>query len=326
MEAKITVIDFDKDKYSEKTASFPKECFPYLETPTTTWINVDGLVPEVIEELALHFGLHPLVLRDILNPSRRPKLEDFGSHLFFIGKMLYYDEGKRKIVAEQISIVVGKNFVLSFQQREGDVFEPIRERLRTSAGVIRSKGSDYLAYCMMASIVDNYFTVLERLGEEIEDLEEHLVRFASQGTLRSIHRLKKEVLTVRRAVWPLREVFSWVERLESPLIHPDTRHYLRDLYEHSVQVIETVETYREMLSGMVDIYLSSLNNRMNEIMKVLTIIGTIFLPLSFITGIYGMNFVYMPELAWKWSYFVVLGIMGIIALGMLLYFKKKKWL
>ncbi len=327
MEPEITIIDFDGEHFSEKKANSPQECFPYRDTPTTTWINVDGLSrPDIIEKRAVHYGLHPLVLGGILTPSRRPKLEDFGSHLFFVGKMLYYDGEKGRIVVEQISIVVGRNFVLSFQQRKGDVFDAIRERLRTSSGVAREKGSDYLAYCMMSSMVDNYFTVLEKIGEDIESLEEALIKSASENTLRAIHRLKREVLTVRRAVWPLREVFSWVDRLQTPLIKPDTRHYLRDLYELSVQVIETVETYREMLSGMVDLYLSSLNNKMNEIMKVLTIIGTIFLPLSFITGIYGMNFIYMPELAWKWGYFIVLGLMGLIALVMLLYFKKKKWL
>lgn len=324
---RITVIDYDRENLTEKNVEKVEECFHYKDTPTVSWINIDGIHEvELIEKLGKTYGLHPLVMEDILDTTQRPKLENFSTYLFFVTKMLYFDETKKKTEIEQVSIILGRNFVLSFQERVGDVFEPIRKRLRTSAGELRNRGSDYLAYCLMDAIVDNYFVVLEKLGEEIEFMEEELVKNPDKKVLRAIHRLKREMITMRRAVWPLREVLNQLERTDSELIAPETRIYLRDLYDHTIQVIETIETFREMVSGMLDIYLSSINNKMNEIMKVLTIIGTIFLPLTFITGIYGMNFRYMPELYWKWGYFAVLAFMLIIAIGMLLYFKKKKWL
>ncbi len=324
---RITIIDYDRENFVEKTVERVEECFPYRNTPTITWINIDGLHDVgLIEKLGKEYGLHPLIMEDILDTTQRPKLENLGYYLFFVTKMLYFDGDRKKTEVEQVSILLGDTFVLSFQERIGDVFEPIRKRLKSSAGELRSRGSDYLVYCLLDAIVDNYFTVLEKLGEEIEFMEEELVKNPTQKILRAIHRLKRELIIMRRAVWPLREMLNQLERIESPLIKPDTRIYLRDLYDHTIQVIDTIETFREMVSGMLDIYLSSINNKMNEIMKVLTIIGTIFLPLTFITGIYGMNFRYMPELYWRWGYFAVLGFMLVIAIGMLLYFKKKKWL
>lgn len=223
-------------------------------------------------------------------------------------------------------MILGSDFVISFQEREGDVFNPIRERIRSGKGRIRKMGADYLAYALVDAIVDNYFIILEKLGEKIEDIEEELVTDPSPETLQAIHNLKREMIFLRKSVWPLREVVSGMERGESALLKETTGVYLRDVYDHTIQVIDTIETFRDMLSGMLDIYLSSVSNRMNEVMKVLTIIATIFIPLTFIAGIYGMNFQYIPELGWRWGYFAVLFVMVIIGIGMVTHFRKKKWL
>jgi magnesium transporter len=227
---------------------------------------------------------------------------------------------------EQISLILGPNFVFSFQEKEGDVFDPIRERIRNGKGRIRKMGTDYLMYALLDSIVDNYFIILEKLGEKIELLEEKLVTRPTPDTLSTIHQLKREMIFLRKAVWPLREVISGLERNDSSMIKESTRIYLRDVYDHTIQTIDTIETFRDMVSGMLDIYLSSVSNRLNSVMKVLTIIATIFMPLTFLAGIYGMNFKYMPELEWRWSYPVIWLIMAGIGFFMLLYFRKKKWL
>jgi magnesium transporter len=325
--AKITIIDYDETQFEEKEAKTIEECFPFKEKPTVTWVNIDGLHDiEVMEKIGKHFDLHTLVLEDILNTEQRPKIEDFDDYIFVVLKMLYFDESQDEIRAEQVSIILGSNFVLSFQERVGDIFNPLRERIRNAKGRIRKMGADYLAYALMDAIVDNYFTVLEKLGEKIEDIEEKLVSNPTPETLQTIHNLKREMIFLRKSVWPLREVVSSLERGESSLIKESTKIFLRDVYDHTIQVIDTVETFRDLLSGMLDIYLSSISNRMNQVMKVLTIIATIFIPLTFVAGIYGMNFEYMPELKWRWGYFLVLGSMAIIGVWMLIYFRKKKWL
>jgi len=293
-----------------------------------TWVNIDGLHDiEIMEKIGKHFGLHPLVLEDILNTEQRPKIEDFDDYIFVVLKMLYYDENEGEIRAEQISIILGSNFVLSFQERVGDIFNPLRDRIRNAKGRVRKMGPDYLAYSLLDAIVDNYFVVLEKLGEQIEGMEEELVTNPTPETLQRIHNLKREMIFLRKSVWPLREVVSRLERGESPLIKEATGIYLRDVYDHTIQVIDTIETYRDMLSGMLDIYLSSISNRMNQVMKVLTIIATIFIPLTFVAGIYGMNFEYMPELKWHWFYPKAfwLVMLGVAAL-MLVYFRRKRWL
>ncbi len=324
---KITIIDYDETHFQEKEAKTIEECFPFKDTPTVTWINIDGLHQiEILEAIGRYFKLHPLLLEDILNTDQRPKMEDFGDYLYTILKMLYHDITENEIIVEQVSIILGKNFVISFQEREGDVFTTIRERIRNSKGRIRKTGSDYLAYSLIDAIVDNYFVVLEKIGEKIEDTEEELVKSPTPTILQIIHRLKRKMIFLRKSVWPLREVISILERGESTLIHESTRIYLRDLYDHTIQVIDTIETFRDMVSGMLDIYLSSLSNRMNEVMKVLTIIATIFIPLSFVAGVYGMNFRFMPELEWRAGYFMTLGVMLLATLAMLYYFRKKKWI
>jgi len=324
---RITLIDYDEAQVQEKEIKNVEECFPFKDTPTVTWINIDGIHDvEVIEKIGKHFNLHPLLREDIANTDQRPKMEDFCDHIFVVLRMLEYDEVKKSIKSEQISLVVGSNFVISFQESTGDIFNPLRERIRTGKGRVRKTGADYLAYSLIDAIVDNYFIILEKIGERIEEIEEKLVTNPTPETLKIIHELKSEMIFLRKSVWPLREVISGLQSMESPLIKESTAVYLRDVYDHTIQVIDTVETFRDMLSGMLDIYLSSISNKMNEIMKVLTIIATIFIPLTFIAGVYGMNFKYMPELEWQFGYFAILILMSVIGFLMLIYFRGKKWL
>ncbi|MBE0515870.1 MAG: magnesium/cobalt transporter CorA [Methanophagales archaeon] len=324
---RISIIDYDETHFQEKEAKTVEECFPFKDKPTVTWINIDGLHDvEIIEKIGKHFGLHPLLLEDILNTEQRPKMEDFESYIFIVLKMLYYEEEAHEIEAEQVSLILGSNFVLSFQEREGDVFKFIRERIRNGKGRIRKAGADYLAYALVDAIVDHYFIILEKLGEKIESIEEELVTNPLPETLQTIHHLKKELIFLRKSVWPVREVINVLERGGSALIHESTGIYLRDVYDHTIQVIDSIETFRDMVAGMLDIYLSSVSNKMNEVMKVLTIIATIFIPLTFIAGIYGMNFEYMPELGWRWGYPVVWLFIGAVVITMVFYFRRKKWI
>ncbi len=324
---KISIIDFSEKELQEREVKKLEECFPYRDKRTVTWINVDGLHElDLIESLGRHFKIHPLVLEDIVNTGQRPKMEGFEDYLFLVLKMLNYDEKTNEIRTEQVSLVIGKYFVISFQEREGDVFNQVRERIRKSKGKIRKRGSDYLAYALMDAVVDNYFIVLEKMGEKTEDLEQELLTKPSSETLQAIHSLKRKLILLRKSVWPLREAVSGLTRGDSKLIKDSTIVYLRDVYDHTIQVIDTIETLRDTVSGMLDTYLSSISNRMNEVMKVLTIIATIFIPLTFIAGIYGMNFEYMPELEWPWGYFAVWGVMILVAITMCIYFKRRGWL
>jgi magnesium transporter len=280
-----------------------------------------------LEEVGTIFGLHPLTLEDILNSDQRPKMEDFCDYIYIVLKAFYSNDGQaNEIHSEQISIVLGRTFVISFQERETDIFRLVMERIRAGKGRLRRSGADYLAYALIDSIVDNYFTILEQAGERIEVLEESLVKSPSAETLQAIQNMKREMIFLRKTVWPLREAISSLERTGCQLIQESTDIYLKDIYDHTIQVIDTIETFRDMLSGIFDIYLSSISNRMNEIMKVLTIIATVFMPLTFLAGVYGMNFKYMPELEWHWGYFLIWGIMLAIAISMLIYFRRKKWL
>ena len=326
-EAKITVIDYDQSKLSESEIAEVEECLVLKDKPTVTWINIYGVSDaQTLQKIGDGFGLHPLVLEDIMNTDQRPKVEDFGNYLYIVLKMLHYDDEKGTVVTEQVSIVLGLGFVISFQETEGDVFDPIRDRIRTARGLIRKMGPDYLTYALIDAIVDNYFAILEKLGEKIEYLEDELVTNPTLETLREIHELKRDMIFLRKSVWPLREVVSKLEREGSNLIKETTGIYLRDVYDHTIQVIDAVETFRDMLSGMLDIYLSSISNRMNEVMKVLTIIATIFIPLTLVSSVYGMNFAYMPELGFPWGYPLVLLTMAIIAAVMLVFFRRKRWL
>jgi magnesium transporter len=326
-EVDITVIDYNKEEFQKKEGVKPEQCFPFKDKDSITWININGVHNTgVIEKIGEIFELHPLVMEDIGNTTQRPKVEDFDNYMFVVLKMLYYDNMTKKIEIEQVSLVMGKNFVISFQERAGDVFDSVRERIEKSKGRIRKMGSDYLLYSLIDAVVDGYFFVLEKTGDKIELLEEDIVEQADPKALQNIHKSKKEMISLRRSVWPLREVVNSLSREKTPLISGNVLIYFRDVYDHTIQVIDTVETFRDIISGLHDTYLSSISNKMNEIMKVLTMFASIFIPLTFIAGIYGMNFSFMPELNWRWGYFTVWGVILTVGIFMVLYFKRKKWL
>jgi len=296
---RIRLIDYDEQSFEEKDLENIQECFTCRDTQTVTWINIDGLHDiDIIADLGNNFGLHPLILEDILNTAQRPKMEDFENYLFTSLKMLTYNEREKQIQIEHVSIILGQNYVLSFQEGEGDVFEPVRERIRKSKVRIRRMGNDYLAYSLIDAVVDNYFLVIEKIGEQIEDMEDMLLSDPRSELLHDLHNIRRELIFLRKSILPLREIISYLERGESPLIQEKTYVFFKDLYDHTIQVMDTVESLRDMAASMQDVYLSSVSNRMNEVMKVLTIIATIFIPITFVAGIYGMNFELMPELSW----------------------------
>ncbi len=322
----ITQIEYGEDTFRQNNISTKNLAEIKQSEGKALWLNIEGLhETEVLAQIGEKFGLHPLVMEDILNTDQRPKIEFSQNYMYICVKMLSYDRKLGEFDIEQISLVLGKNFVISFCEKDTDIFAPVIKRLGLSAGRIRKLGTDYLMYCLLDIIVDNYFTVLEDFSEEIEVAEDELIVRTTSKTLKTIHKLKRQVLFLHKAVWPLRDVLSSLERGESELINESTSIFIRDLYDHVVQAMDTTETIRDILSSMLDIYLSSTSNRMNEIMKVLTIISTVFMPLSFIVGIYGMNIRNMPELGWPYMYPVLWGIMIAIAASMLYYFKKKKW-
>lgn len=291
------------------------------------WVNVEGVHDvELIRALGEKHTFHPLVLEDVVNTVQRPKIEDYGDYLFIVLKMLRPVAGG-DFSSEQLSIILGQDYLFTFQEGiNSDAFDPVRQRIRNSKGKIRGMGADYLAYALIDAIVDGYFSILEEVGERIVDIEEELALTPDQKSLQRINSMKKEIIFLRKAVWPLREAISFLERGDSKLLQDATRIYFRDVYDHTVQVIDTVETYRDLLSGMLDLYLSSISNRTNEVMKFLTVIGTIFMPLTFLVGVYGMNFKNLPELGWKNGYFALWGVMLALALLMVAYFRKKHWL
>ena len=330
---KITVFDYDEKQFQERAIDNVRKCFPYNKTDSVTWINIDGVHDlDIIRDLGTEFNIHPLILEDIVNTAQRPKMEDMGEYIFIVLKMIYPDEqDPKKINIEQVSLIVGRNYVISFQEEEGDVFDPIRDRIRHAKGRIRKTGTDYLAYSLLDAVIDTYFSILEGFGEEVEALEEVLASDPKPETLQIIHRLKRINIFLRKSVWPLREIINGIMRVETGIVKKQTMLYFRDIYDHTIQVMDTIEATRDMVSGMLDVYLSSQSNKMNEVMKVLTIFAAIFIPLTFIAGIYGMNFnpqaspFNMPELNWKFGYFFALGLMLAVALVMLAYFKRKKW-
>jgi magnesium transporter len=323
--SKISLINYDETNFSEKEIVSPADLRAEKDKPGISWINVDGLQDtKLLEEIGNIFGLHPLVLEDILNTDQRPKMEDYCDYLYIVLRN-FSGQSNGDLQSEQISIILGKNFVLSFREKHGALFDPIIQRLSNNKGRIRKSGADYLVHAIIDNVVDNYFIVLEKLEEEIEFLEDDLVKQTTPVKLQTIHVLKRKLILLRKSLWPLREAISALERTDSALISESTGIYFKDIFDHVIAVIDSVETFRDMLSGMLDIYLSSVSNKLNAIMKVLTIIATIFMPLTFLAGVYGMNFKYMPELEWHWGYFGVLGIMLVTALAMIYYFKKKNW-
>ncbi len=328
----VSVWAYNQSELIEKEMETVEDCLFFKDRPDlNVWINVDGLDRvEVIEKLGNCFGIHPLTLEDILNTGQRPKMEDYGSYIYTVLKMMLLSESEtedlEEIIVDQVSIILGPNFLLSFQEREGDVFNPIRERLRKPDSRIRKSGVDYLAYSLKDAVIDYYFVILERFGEKVEDLEEELITDPRPETLHTIQSYKRDMILLRKSVWPLRELINSLQKVESGLIKDSTQIYLRDVYDHTIQVIDSIEAFRDILSSMLDVYLSSVSNKMNEIMKVLTIVATIFIPLTFIAGVYGMNFEYMPELGWHWGYPVVMVFMILVGISMFAYFRRKKWL
>ncbi|MFH1306372.1 MAG: magnesium/cobalt transporter CorA [Candidatus Micrarchaeota archaeon] len=324
---KITIVNYDKGRYSERRAKNAKEAIKAKRKKGITWIHVDGLHNlRIIEEIGRGFGLHPMLLEDLVNTEQRPKLDDYDDHLFIVLKSLEYNPRKKEITDEHVALVLGKNYVLSFQEKKPNIFKGVKESIRNKRGKIRKMGADYLAYILMDSIVDRYFSALDGIGEVIGDVEEKLANGAGQKTLRIIQKLKREMLYVRKKVWPLREVTNKLQRRETDLIKRSTEIYLKDLNDHVVQSIDTTDTFTSMLANMLDVYLSSISNKTNEVMKVLTIFTAVFIPMTFITGLYGMNFRFMPELAHPFGYFGALGAMGVIAIILLVFFKRKKWI
>ncbi len=329
---KITVIDYDDQNFHEVEVKDVAECFTFKQKPTVTWINIDGLHQvDVLEKLGFCYGIHPLVLEDILT-DQRPKVEDYDDYIFIVLKMLYYNEngddtlGDTKIDVDQVSMILGPNFIISFKEKEVDVFNPLRDRLRMARGRIRKQGADYLAYSMMDSIVDHYFVIMEKLGERFEELEDSVVANPEPGILPTIYNLKRDMLFMRKSVWPLREAISRLQRTDSHLVSETTKIYLRDVYDHTIQVIENIETFRDMSASLLETYLSSLSNKLNEVIKLLTVISTIFIPLTFLAGVYGMNFRYMPELESPWGYPAILILMLLVVVVMLTYFRRKEWI
>jgi len=323
----ISLVNYDQSLFETGTDLTVEEAMAFKETPTVSWINLSGIHDiTIIEQFGLNFGIHPLALEDILNTQHRPKLEEFNDYSLIILKQLLFDDKTQTIQTEQVSLILGPHYLLSFQEIEEDVFGAVRSRLKRGNGRIRQRGPDYLAYALLDTIVDSYFHILEAIGDKLVLLEENLLSNPDHTTLAQIHHYKKELLSLRKAVWPLREVVSGLLKNESSLISEDTQVFLHDLYDHTIQVFDTVEMFRDTVSGLQDLYMSAMSNRMNEIMKVLTIIASIFIPLTFIAGIYGMNFEYMPELKWHEGYFAIWGVMIVCVVGMLIYFRNKKWL
>ncbi len=326
VETRLDIIDYSKEHYDRFETSSVEDAFRFEDASHITWINVNGLSnTKAIITLGNHFDLHPLIQEDIVTTHQRPKIDEYDDYLFLVFKMLHYNDSEQ-LTIEHISMIMGKDYVLTFQESEGDVFNELRERLEHDRGRIRGAGSDYLMFAILDAVVDNYFTVIEFLSNKIEILEDKLFdNKDDQNMSEEIQELKKEVLKIRRAVQPLREVINRLEKIETPLIEERTNKYIRDLYDHIIQVNENVEIYRDMIWGLMDMYMTTISNKMNEVMKVLTIMASIFIPLTFLAGIYGMNFDNMPELHTENGYFYLLGFMVLVILAMVWYFKRKNW-
>lgn len=326
-QTRIRTIDYDLEHLDERELGDIRESGACMETDTVTWINIDGLHDiDLIRRIGGEFALHPLVLEDILNTGQRPKVEEFDEYLFLVIKMFRFDGEDEKIHAEQLSMVLGRNFLLTFQEQPGDVFDPVRKRIRRQKGRVRGEGADYLAYSLLDTIIDNYILIIERLGERIEDVEDEILDNPGPEVLTRINMYKREMNYLRKAVRPARECIMHLTGFETDLIRERTRPFLKDLQDLVIQAAEGIDTYREMLSDQLNIYHTGISHRLNEIMKILTIFAAIFIPLTFIAGIYGTNFEYLPELHFRYSYFVFWGVMLAVAGVMISFFKRKGWL
>ncbi len=329
----INLIDYNQNKHKYATNLTPEECAAYLDTESVSWVDVGGLGDKLIlEQLAQVFNLHPLLLENIVNVPQRPKLEDYQNQLVLITQMVNFEVKGRRVWLEQVSFVLGENYLLTVQEEpEQDCFTSVRDRLSKSQGIIRHQKADYLTYALWDTIIDGYFPVLEVYGERIEELEELVLGRPTRKTLAQIHQIKRELLALRRAIWPQRDVLNILIRDGHPLIEEHVLRYFKDCYDHTVQIIDTIEIYRELSSGLMDVYLSAVSNKMNEVMKLLAVISTIFIPLTFVAGVYGMNFNTevspwnMPELDWYWGYPLCLLVMLAIALLLVTYFWRLGW-
>jgi magnesium transporter len=326
----MQVIAFDKDRLIEEPLEHVHQLKAYLEQSTVTWLNVDGLGDaNTIRQIGELFGFHPLALEDVINVHQRAKVERYGEHLYIVTRLVTLTA--EQMESEQISIFLGRNFVVTFQQRSGDCFDPVRERIRTRRGRIRGARADYLAYALIDAVIDSYFPVVEQFADHLEDLDERVATSQSPAVTEAIHGVRNDLLLLRRSIRPHRDALNELVRDQDPLIVDETRLFLRDCYDHTVQLIDLLDVYREMCSDLRDYYLSLVSNRMNDVMKVLTIIATIFIPLSFVAGLYGMNFNTqlpgnMPELNWPYGYLAVISVMVLIAFTMLLYFWRRGWI
>lgn len=327
---RMSVFAYGPGSVVERTIDDPEAVRALLGAHPVVWLNVDGLGDvETIRAVGRIFGLHSLALEDVVNVVQRPKVENYGDHLFLVARMI---EWTGHLETDQLSLFLGENFVVTFQEKEGDPFNLVRARIRAGKGIIRAGGPDYLAYALLDATIDEYFPVLEQCGEKLETLEDQILVDPRPDTIPEVHEVKRDLLTLRRAVWPMREAVTLLMRETDTPMRRETRVYLNDCYDHTVQIMDLVETYRELASGLVEMYLSSLSNRMNEVMKVLTIIATIFIPLTFIVGVYGMNFDTsvsrwnMPELEWKYGYPACLAFMAAVTIGLLMYFRRRGWI
>lgn len=323
---KITLVTYGADHFSEHAVKSFDDCVPYLNGKELSWINIDGHPShEFLKKMQESLKIHPLLIEDLCT-EQRPKVEPYDHLLYLVLRSLYYDPERVMIENEQISLIVGPNYLISFQEREHDLSHYIKERIRSRKNRTNNLGPDYLMYTLIDVVVDNYFEVLEKIAETVDDLEEQLINTSDALVLRDIHLLKRETIIMRKSIWPLREVISKLHRGDFEQISENINFYLRDLYDHTIQVVDTIETFRDMISGILDLYLSNIGHKTNQIMKLLAIAATIFAPLTFLTGIWGMNFKNMPELNWVWGYPFALGIMGSVIVIMLIFFKKKKWI
>ena len=326
-QVRIHFIQYQDGMLQEKVLENVQEAFPVSEAPIVTWVNIDGLHEvDLIRQVGERLSIHPLVLEDIVTVGQRPKVEEHEGYLYLVLPMLSMEKDAVTVHEEQLSIILGPSYVFTFLEDIGDVFDPVRERIRTAGSRIRQRGADFLTYSLVDAVVDHYFTILEAVGDVIEHVEAEVVQSPRPQTMHELHGLKREILIVRRAVWPVRDMLSALLRSESPLVSDNTRVFLRDVYDHAVRIIDTVETLRDVVGGIIDLYLSSVSNRTNEVMKALTVMASIFIPLTFIVGIYGMNFDFMPELRVWWAYPILWLFMASVATGMLWHFKRRGWL
>ncbi len=324
---RFRVFEYNEEDFLENEYSDVDSVLNLKSSKENIWINIDGVHDvEIMEKIQNHFNIHPLAMEDILHTTQRPKIDEYDENLFIVIRMFVYDQENRELKNEQVSIIMSKNYLITFLEDPGDVFDPVRERIRKTGTKIRKNKTDFLAYSILDAIVDSYFHILEHLGEEIEELEDRLVINPQKEDLQLVHRMRRNMILLRKSMWPLREVISYLQRNDHGVIKSSTHIYLRDVYDHIIQIIDTIESYRDMIIGMLDVYLSSTSNKLNEVMKVLTVISTLFIPLTFLAGVYGMNFEHFPELGYEWMYpwgFWLITV--VIILGMIGFFKRKKW-